>query len=175
MGQLVLTDVYPVVFLLLCSICGTHWGEILYLNFSNIVSNLLKLTFNSLKNSLFAIHHVIHTLSKFILYTTNAGTLHFVAWGLWRALECGLSHNLIFPQLKSIIQCLTVFTSIVCSLEMFSNCQWMLMNAIFPAWRITILHLYFIFIFMLNPILPDFFSTGICNKVIKLWFISEEY
>lgn len=119
MGQLVLTDVYPVAFLFLCSICGTHWGEILwYLNISNIVSKLetMKLTFNSLNNSLFVIHYVTHTLSKFILYTTNEGTLHFVAWQLWRALECGLSHNLILPQLKSIIQCLTVLTSTVCFL-----------------------------------------------------------
>lgn len=117
MGQLVLTDVYPVVFLFLCSICSTHWGEILwYLNISNIVSNLLKLTFNSLNNSLFVIHYVTHTLSKFILYTTNEGTLHFVAWQLWRALECGLSHNLILPQLKTIIQCLTVLTSTLCFL-----------------------------------------------------------
>jgi len=51
---------------------------------------------------------------------------------------------LLLPLLKCTTYHVTVLTSTVCSQQIFSKCHWILIGAIFSAWRNSVTHLCFI-------------------------------
>jgi len=103
----------------------THLAQTLwYSNVATIVCSTLKPIFSSIHSSLVVIH-------QFVWMSKSRHSLSHAETTIHGHPEYDLSLMLLLPLLKCTTYHLVVLTYIVC----FSKCQWMLMGAIFSAWR----------------------------------------
>jgi len=105
--HLVLTTLNSVLFCFSVTICGTHMVQILwYSSIATIVSNTLKLIFNSIHSSLVTIYRF--TWMSWLRFSSFYGVTAMQGHP-----ERGLSFTSLSPLLKSTTHCLTVIVSTV--------------------------------------------------------------